>query len=261
MHREDLFSLDGRVALVTGGSRGIGAMVAEGFAANGARVYISARTEADLTATAGRLADLPGEVVPIVGDVGTVEGIELIAERVSTAEDGLHVLVNNAALQTRNAVDAFTEPDWDRVVDVNLKAAFFLTKSVLPLLRAGAAEDFRAKVINMSSITAEKTGAASDYSYRAAKAGLNQLTRMLGKDLARDLINVNAIAPGFFRSAMTEFMFSDEQLYERFRRTNPIPREGRAHEIAGLAVFLASRAGDYVTGSIIEIDGGLRFVN
>ena len=258
MHRNELFSLEGRVALVTGGSRGIGAMIAAGFVANGARVYITARTAADLEATA---ADLGESCVPLVGDLSTMDGVERLAAELESREGSLHTLVNNAAVQAQAALDQFSERDWDTALDLNLKAAFFTTQRLLPLLRAGASSEDRASVINMSSITAVKTGAARDYSYRVSKAGLNQLTRMLGKDLARDNINVNAISPGFFRSGMTEFMFSNEAFYERFRKTNPIPREGRPEEIAGLALYLASRAGNYMTGAILDIDGGLRFVN
>lgn len=261
MDTSELFSLEGRVALITGGSRGIGAMIAEGFVAAGCRVYISARTADDLAATAERLAGYPGECVAVVGDVSSLAGIDQLVADVAAVEDTLDVLVNNAAIQTRAPIPEFTEQQWDDVIDLNLKAAFFTVQRFLPMLSRGASPEQRAKVINISSITAEKTGAAQDYSYRAAKAGLNQLTRMLGKDLARRHINVTAIAPGFFETAMTAFMFDDEALYERFTRTNPIPREGRAEEIAGLAIYLASRAGDYVTGAVIDIDGGLRFVN
>ncbi len=261
MDRNSLFSLEGRVALVTGGSRGIGAMIAEGFVANGCRVYIAARTSNDLAETTQRLGHYRGDCIPIVSDVASIAGIERMAEELARREEDLHILVNNAAVETQAPIDEFTETQWDDALDLNLKGAFFVTQKLLPLLRRGASTDWRASVINMSSITAEKTGAASDYAYRAGKAGLNQLTRMLGKDLARDNINVNAISPGFFRTEMTSFMFENEALYERFKRFNPIPREGRAEEIAGLAIYLASTAGNYMTGSVLDIDGGLRFVN
>jgi NAD(P)-dependent dehydrogenase (short-subunit alcohol dehydrogenase family) len=260
MDLSSLFSLDGRVALITGGSRGIGAMIAEGFVAGGCRVYIASRTAEDLNRTAEGLGGYPGECIPLVGDLATVEGIERLVELLAAREDTLHILVNNAGVESRAPFGEFTEEDWDEVVDLNLKSVFFTTQELLPLLRSGGSEEHRASVINVSSITARKTGAMNDYSYRAAKAGLEQLTRMLGKDLAGDNINVNAIAPGFFRSDLTAFMFDNEALYERFRSTNPIPREGRPDEIAGLAIYLASRAGNYMTGSIIDIDGGLSFV-
>ena len=261
MDRRSLFSLEAKVALITGGSRGIGAMIAEGFVANGCAVYIVARTAGELETTADRLAHHPGRCIPIGADLSSLSGITSLAAEISEREESLHILVNNAALQRRSSVDDFSETDWDDVLDLNLKATFFVTQKLLPMLRRGATDDFRAKVINMSSITAQKTGVAHDYSYRAAKAGLNQLTRMLGKDLARDGINVNAIAPGFFRSEMTAFMFDDELRFERFAKANPIPREGRPEEMAGLAIYLASRAGNYTTGSVMDIDGGLRFVN
>lgn len=261
MNRNQLFSLDGRVALVTGGSRGIGAMIAAGFVANGARVYITARTAADLEATAASLSADGGVCVPLVGDLSSLSGIGQLADELESREPALHVLVNNAAVQAQADFDQFSERDWDRALDLNLKSVFFTTQRVLPLLIAGATSEHRSSVINMSSITATKTGAARDYSYRAGKAGLNQLTRMLGKDLARRNINVNAISPGFFRSGMTAFMFDNDAFYERFKKTNPIPREGRPEEIAGLAIYLASRAGNYMTGAVLDIDGGLRFVN
>lgn len=261
MDPRSLFSLEGRVALVTGGSRGIGAMIAEGFVAAGCRVYITSRTAADLERTADRLGGHRGVCIPVVSDLGSMRGIDQLVEDLAAREDALHVLVNNAAVVTRAAFGEYPEEDWDDVLDLNLKAAFFVTQKLLPLLKRGATEEHRASVINMSSITAVKTGSQRDYAYRAGKAGLNQLTRMLGRDLARDNINVNAIAPGFFESAMTSAMFDNEALYERFTRTNPIPREGRPEEIAGLAIYLASSAGNYMTGSIIDIDGGLRFVD
>lgn len=261
MNRNQLFSLEGRVALVTGGSRGIGAMVAEGLVANGARVYITSRTAADLEATAAKLSANGGSCIPLVGDLASTAGIGRLADELERREDALHVLVNNAAVQAQAEFGQFSERDWDKVLDLNLKSVFFTTQRLLTLLRAGATDEHHATVINMSSITAVKPGAARDYSYRASKAGLNQLTRMLGKDLAGENINVNAISPGFFRSEMTAFMFDNDAFYERFKRTNPIPREGRAEEIAGLAIYLASRAGNYMTGAVLDIDGGLRFVN
>lgn len=255
----NMFDLSGRVALVTGGSRGIGAMVAEGLVAAGCRVYITARTSSALEATAARLSELGGECRPITGDLSTSGGIDDVVAAVAEREDELHVLVNNAAVESRGAFAEFSEDQWDTVMDLNLKGVFFMTQRCLGLLKAGADPEFRSSVINMSSITAEKTGAMRDYAYRSAKAGLNQLTRMLAKDLARDHINVNAIAPGFFESEMTAFMFDDEALMDGFRASNPIPRPGHPEEIAGLVIYLAARSGDYVTGSVIDIDGGLRF--
>ena len=261
MDLHSLFSLDSRVALITGGSRGIGAMIAEGFVANGCRVYIAARTARDLDETAERLSRYSGECIPLVGDLASTTGIERLVQDLQTREDALHILVNNAGVETRASFEEFTEDDWDDVLDLNLKSVFFTTQRLLPLLRRGATEDRRASVINLSSITATKTGARNDYSYRVSKAGLNQLTRMLGKDLARDNINVNAISPGFFKSSLTSFMFDNGALYERFKKTNPIPREGRPEEVAGLAIYLASRAGNYMTGSVVDIDGGLSFIS
>jgi NAD(P)-dependent dehydrogenase (short-subunit alcohol dehydrogenase family) len=236
-------------------------MIAEGFVANGCRVYIASRTATDLEKTAARLQEYAGECIPLVSDLATTAGVNRLVEQLQTAEDALHILVNNAGVDARARFEEFTEDDWDEVIDLNLKSVFFTTQRLLPLLRAGASADQHASVINISSITAVKTGSRGDYSYRAGKAGLNQLTRMLGKDLARENINVNAISPGFFKSRMTSIMFEREALYERFKKTNPIPREGRPEEIAGLAIYLASRAGNYVTGSIIDIDGGLSFVD
>jgi NAD(P)-dependent dehydrogenase (short-subunit alcohol dehydrogenase family) len=261
MDIQSLFSLEHRVALITGGSRGIGAMIAEGFVAAGCRVYIIARTTADLERTAERLSGYPGECVPIVGDLSTTAGIEAVATELERREDALNILVNNAALESRARFEEFTEAAWDEVMNLNLRSVFFTTQRMLPLLRRGGSSEQRASVINLSSITATKTGAMGDYSYRASKAGLNQLTRMLGKDLAGEYVNVNAISPGFFKSALTSFMFDDETLYERFKTRNPVPREGHPHEIAGLAIYLASRAGNYMTGAVIDIDGGLSFVN
>ena len=215
------------------------------------------RSGGDLDETAKGLSQYPGECILLASDLSSTVGINRLAEELADREGALHILVNNAGSQSQAPFEEFTEGDWDTVLDLNLKAVFFVTQQLLPLLRFGASADRRASVINTSSITAKKTGARNDYSYRASKAGLNQLTRMLGKDLAGDNINVNAISPGFFKSNVTSFMFENDALYQRFMTANPVPREGRPEEIAGLAIYLASRAGNYMTGAIIDIDGGL----
>ena len=261
MDLESLFGLRGRIALVTGGSRGIGAMVAEGLCAAGATVYITARDPVTLRETANRLSEYPGGCVAIPGDVSTMAGIDAVARQIEEREAELHVLVNNAGVEIRSPFSEFTEDQWDTVMDLNLKSVFFTTQRFSKLLEAGASPDNHSKVINMSSITAEKTGRLNDYPYRAAKAGLNQLTRMLGKELARQNISVNALAPGLFRSDMTASFLDDDDLYARFQRSNPVGREGRPEEIAALAIYLASASGNYITGAVIDIDGGLRFVN
>ncbi|HEY9237724.1 MAG TPA: SDR family oxidoreductase [Burkholderiaceae bacterium] len=248
----DLFSLKGRIALVTGGSRGIGRMIAAGFLAQGAKVYISSRKAADCDATAKELS-AQGECISLPADVSTLEGIQGLVAAYGARESTLDILVNNAGAAWGETFDTFPEKGWDKVVDLNLKSPFFLTQALIAPLRA-AAKTQPAKVINIASIDGISVNPQETYSYAASKAGLIQLTRRMALRLAEDNIVVSAIAPGAFASEMNRV--ARDQAEETAKRI-PARRIGRDEDMAGGAIYLASRAGDYVMGSTLVIDGGV----
>jgi NAD(P)-dependent dehydrogenase (short-subunit alcohol dehydrogenase family) len=250
---KDLFSVSGKVAVVTGGSRGIGAMIARGFVENGVRTYITSRKEEELRTTAEQLSAL-GECIAVPSDLGTLEGVQALASEIAGREDQVHILVNNAGATWGAEIDEFPESGWDKVMDLNVKSLFFLTQQLLPALRrAGTAED-PARVINIGSVNGFTNSHMSNYSYSASKAAVHHLTRHLGSALAGDFVNVNAIAPGFFPSKMTAHMLPQE---EEMIRGIPIKRLGSAEDAAGTAIYLCSRASAYVTGNILLLDGGM----
>jgi NAD(P)-dependent dehydrogenase (short-subunit alcohol dehydrogenase family) len=248
----DLFSLKGRIALVTGGSRGIGRMIAAGFLAQGAKVYISSRKAADCAQTAKELS-AQGECIALPADVSTLEGIQALVAAYTARESTLDILVNNAGAAWGETFDTFPEKGWDKVVDLNLKSPFFLTQALIAPLRA-AAKTQPAKVINIASIDGISINPQETYSYAASKAGLIQLTRRMALRLAEDNIVVSAIAPGAFASEMNRV--ARDHAEETAKRI-PAKRIGRDEDMAGGAIYLASRAGDYVMGSTLVIDGGV----
>ena len=248
----DLFSLKGRIALVTGGSRGIGRMIAAGFLAQGAKVYISSRKAADCEQTAKELS-AQGECISLPADVSSLEGINALVAAYAARESTLDILVNNAGAAWGESFDTFPEKGWDKVVDLNLKAPFFLTQALIGPLRA-AAKAQPAKVINIASIDGISVNPQETYSYAASKAGLIQLTRRMALRLAQDNIVVSAIAPGAFASEMNRV--ARDHAEETAKRI-PAGRIGRDADMAGGAIYLASRAGDYVMGSTLVIDGGV----
>lgn len=252
MDTQDLFSLKGRTALVTGGSRGIGRMIAEGFLAQGARVYISARKAEACDQAAHELAPL-GHCVSLPCDVSTVTGCQALASAYGEHETSLDILVNNAGTTWGAPFDDFPEHGWDKVVDVNLKAPFFLTQALAGPLRTAAAAHV-GKVINIASIDGVSLNPQENYAYVASKAGLLHLTRALALRLARDNIAVNAIAPGAFPSAMNRLARDHG---EALSMHVPLGRIGTPQDVAGAAIFLASRAGDYVVGTTLVVDGGV----
>jgi len=247
-----LFSVHGRVALVTGGSAGIGRMIATGLASAGARVYICARN-ADKVARAA--AEMQGDVIGLAADIATIEGISKLVEEISAREPKLHILVNNAGTLSDAPIDDFSEEQWDSVLDLNLKTPFFLLQKLLPLLREGASAERPSSVINIGSVGALKIGPREVYSYQASKSALHWLTKSLAKKLAADNLTINAIAPGFFESDMT--VIKDEAMRKMVESAVPRGRTGAPEDVAGAAIFLASRAGAYVTGSVIAVEGGL----
>ncbi|KLN53706.1 SDR family oxidoreductase [Variovorax paradoxus] len=252
MDTTQLFSLKGRNALITGGSRGIGRMIAEGFLAQGARVYISARKAAACDQAAKELSAF-GHCVSLPADVSTLEGAQALVDAYAKHEDALDILANNAGAAWGAPYDEFPESGWDKVVDLNLKTPFFLTKALTPMLKK-AATDHLAKVINIASIDGISVNPQETYSYAASKAGLIQLTRRMALRLAQDRIVVSAIAPGAFASDMNKLARDHgDEVKERI----PAGRIGVPEDMAGAAIYLASRAGDYVVGSTLVVDGGV----
>jgi len=248
----DLFSLQGRTALITGGSRGIGRMIAAGFLAQGARVYISARKAAACDQTAKELSSL-GHCVSLPADVSTVEGARALAAAYSAHEPQLDILVNNAGAAWGAPFDEFPESGWDKVMDLNLKTPFFLTQSLIGALRISARQR-PAKVINIASIDGISVNPMETYSYAASKAGLIQLTRRMALQLVKDNIVVSAIAPGAFASDMNK---DARDHGDAVAARIPAGRVGEDADMAGAAIYLASRAGDYVVGSTLVVDGGV----
>ncbi len=250
----DLFSLSGKTALVTGGSRGIGAMITRGLLDAGATVIISSRKAGELMAAQAELAQY-GDVRAIPADVSTVEGCKTLAAQVVEQFPVLNILVNNAGATWGMPLDEFTEAAWDKVMDTNVKSLFFLTQTLLPNLRAGATADDPARIINIGSIDGLHVNPMDTYSYAASKAGVHHLTRALARKLGPQHITVNAVAPGPFESKM---MAATLQAFgDSIARSAPLGRIGRPDDMAGVAVYLASRAGAYVTGSVIAVDGGI----
>lgn len=254
MKVENLFSVRGKVALVTGGSRGIGEMIARAYVENGARVYISARKADACDALAKELSEI-GECISIPADISTMEGVAHLAAELGRREKRLDILVNNAGASWGASFAEFPESGWDKVMDLNVKSVFFLTQRLLPLLEAAGSPDSYARVINIGSIEGIRTSHLEVYSYAASKAGVNHLTRMMAKFLAPKHIAVNGIAPGYFPSKMTAGI-SDEGNRETLAGT-PMKRMGNPDDMAGIALYLASRASAFVCGAVIAVDGGL----
>ncbi|HJV63847.1 MAG TPA: SDR family oxidoreductase, partial [Albitalea sp.] len=249
----DLFSLKGRTALITGGSRGIGRMIAAGFIAAGARVYISARKAEACDQTARELSEGGGHCVSLPADVSTLDGVRALVDAYGQRESQLDILVNNAGAAWGAPYDEFPEKGWDKVVDLNLKTPFFLTQALSAPLRRAA--EFRpAKVIHIASIDGISVNPLETYSYAASKAGLIHLTRRMALRLVQDNIIVNAIAPGAFASEMNRD--ARDHAGEVSARV-PAGRIGQDDDMAGAAIYLASRAGDYVVGTTLVVDGGV----
>jgi len=251
MDTSTLFRLDGRVALVTGGSRGIGRMIAAGFLAQGARVYISSRKAAACEETAAELGE---NCIPIPQDVSTVEGCRALAAAIAEREGKLDILVNNAGVAWGAAFEEFPESGWDKVMNLNLKSPFFLTQALFEPLKAAASRARPAKVINITSIDGIRLNPWDTYSYHASKSALIYLTKRMAARLIRDSINVTSIAPGAFASDMNRAARDHGDVVAH---GIPAQRIGVDEDMAGAAIYLASRAGDYVVGETITVDGGV----
>jgi NAD(P)-dependent dehydrogenase (short-subunit alcohol dehydrogenase family) len=260
----NLFDIRGKVALVTGGSRGIGEMIAAGFLANGVKVYISSRKAEVCNATAVRLMEqFGGECISLPANLAEVTGCQQLADELATKESQLDILINNAGVSWGAPIDDFPESGWDKVMDTNVKGVFFLTQKLLPLLRqSGSAED-PARVVNVGSIDGLKNPVFETFSYGPSKAALHHLTRGLALHLTRQHIIVNAIAPGPFPTWMLSTGVGgggDTDIdWSLVGNNNPRGRVGTAEDIAGLAIFLCSRAGAYTVGEVIACDGGAAY--
>jgi NAD(P)-dependent dehydrogenase (short-subunit alcohol dehydrogenase family) len=252
----ELFDVSDKAVVVTGGSRGIGLMIARGFVQGGARVYITARKAEACDAAAAELAK-EGTCVSVPSDLATTEGAQAFVDAVTEREPALHVLVNNAGATWGAPLEEFPEAGFDKVLDINVKAVFNLTRLFLPHLRAAATADDPARVINIGSIDGIRVPMMENYSYSASKAAVHMLTRHLAHSLCGDNITVNAIAPGPFESKMMAFVLGNEQGRDAVAATVPLKRIGRPDDMAGAAIFLASRAGSYLTGTVIPVDGGI----
>ena len=250
----ELFSIKGKVALVTGGSRGIGLMIARGYTEAGAKVYISSRKKEVCDAVAAQLSEI-GECVSLPADLSTTEGCKHLADELAARESLLHILVNNAGAAWGAALDEYPEEGWDKVMDTNVKGVFFLTQHLLPLLERAARPGDPARVINIGSIDGIKVPFVENYAYGPSKAAVHHLTRVLAVKLGARGISVNAIAPGPFPSQMTRWLL--EQHRKEFEAACPLGRIGEPADMAGAAIYLASRAGAYVNGVVIPVDGGI----
>lgn len=255
----NLFDIRGKVALVTGGASGIGEMIATGYVESGAKVYIASR-KAEYCYQVAENLSRKGQCIALPFDLSTLDGVEGVSEALAEREEKLNILVNNAGASGSAPFDEFPEELWDTVFDINLKGPFFLIQKLLPLLRNAAAKDKSARVINISSVnglTPPPTHVeGGNYSYTISKSGMIMLTRYLAGSLACEDILVNAIAPGPFESRMMEAALSSEGVEERIRKGIPLRRIGNPEDIAGVAIFLASRASAYTTGAVVTCDGG-----
>ncbi len=256
MDIQKLFGLHGRIALVTGGSRGIGAMIVEGYLAAGcARVYISARKTAQVEAAVADFnSRYPGKVIGLPIDLSTVEGCRALAKELEAREERLDILVNNAGAAWGEPFEGFPEAGWDKVMDLNVKSPFFLTQALYGLLKAGGASGQPAKVINIGSIDGQRLNPWETYSYHASKSAILYLTKRLAARLVRDNIIVTAIAPGAFQSEMNK---AARDHGDAVAMSIPARRIGVPEDMAAAAIYLAAPSGNYVIGDTITVDGGL----
>jgi NAD(P)-dependent dehydrogenase (short-subunit alcohol dehydrogenase family) len=252
----ELFDVSGKTALVTGGSRGIGMMIARGLLQAGARVIISSRKEGAVSEAEGELSSL-GDCVGIAADVSTPDGAAALASATTERFPSLDILVNNAGVTWGAPLEEFPATGWDRVAHTNVEGTFHLTVALLGALRASASREDPARVVNIGSIDGIRTPAVENYSYSASKAAVHMLTRHLARRLAAENITVNAIAPGPFQSKMMAFLLDDPEARAAVEGSVPLRRIGHPDDIAGLILFLCSRAGSYMTGTVIPLDGGI----
>lgn len=255
---DELFTVRGKVALVTGGASGIGLMIATALVQGGARVFIASRKVAHCEEAAARLNALgaEGSAEAFAGDVSSEEGVNALAAEVAGRTDRLNILVNNAGLSWGAELGSFPYHAWNRVLSVNVTGLFHLTQQLLPLLDAAATHEDPARVINLGSVMGTQPIADDAYSYTASKAAVHHLTRALAIELAARRITVNAFAPGPFQSRMTAFATGTDEQAAKVGARVPLGRIGNPDDIAGATLYLCGRAGSYVTGAILPLDGG-----
>lgn len=250
---ENLFDLKGKIALVTGGSRGIGAMIAEGFVKNGVKTYITSRKAQACDIKAKELSEF-GECISVPTDLTDMDEMNKLVSQIKDREDNLNILVNNAGAAWGASFDDFPENGWDKVMDTNVKSVFFLTQKLVDILESSASASDPSRIINIGSIDGLGIPRAETYSYPASKAAVHQLTRVLANRLANRNININAIAPGPFQSNMMAHTL--EEYGEEIKSSVPRGRIGIPEDMAGTSIFLCSKASSYITGTIIPVDGG-----
>lgn len=256
MRIENLFNIENKVAVVTGGSRGIGEMITSGFLANGVKVYISARKAPALIDKANELSEKYGiDCIPVPCDLSSMEGINEFVDIIEKKEEGIDFLINNAGAAWGEPLESFSEKGWDKVMDLNVKSIFFLTQKFKTLLTKNATEEDPSRVINIGSIDGLNVPAMETYPYGASKAAVHHLTRVLAAKLVKENILVNAIAPGPYPSNMLGAAVNHD--YSEIAKRNPRNRVGTPEDMAGLAIFLCSRAGAYTVGETITSDGGI----
>lgn len=249
----DLFSVAGKVAIVTGGSRGIGRMIAEGFVENGVRTYITARKADACAETAAELSK-KGECIALPADLSTKEGREAFVAEITAREAKIDILVNNAGAAWGAPFEQYPDEGYDKVMDINVKAIFTLTRDLMPLLKQGASQQNPSRVINIGSIDGLRVSTMDNFSYGASKAAVHFLTKNLALRLGPKGVIVNAIAPGAFQSNMMNATL--EKFQDKIESENPLGRIGSPEDMAGLALYLASNASKYMTGQVIALDGG-----
>lgn len=249
----ELFSVKGKIAIVTGGSRGIGKMIAAGFVANGVKTYITARKAEACQAAAEELSAI-GSCIAIPADLSTKEGRGSFVSEIKSREEKIDVLVNNAGAAWGATFEEYPDEGYDKVMDINVKAVFTLTRDLMPLLTKDASSENPSRVINIGSIDGLRVSTTDNFAYGASKAAVHFLTKNLAVRLAPKGVTVNAIAPGAFESQMMEYMLANFK--DKIEGENPLGRIGRPTDMAGLALYLASAASKYMTGQVIAIDGG-----
>lgn len=253
----DLFSIKDKVALITGGSRGIGLMIAATFVENGAKVYISSRKAAVCAEVAAELSK-KGECTAIPADLSTGEGRKTLVDTLKEKESRLDILINNAGAAWGAPFEEYPESGYDKVMDLNVKSVFYLTQDLMPLLNEAASLGDPARVINIGSIDGLRAPSMDNSAYGISKAAVHHMTKILATKFAGKGITVNAIAPGPFPSKMTQWMM--DKFQQQIEKANPMRRVGVAGDMGGIAVFLSSRAGSYLNGTVIAVDGGIHLL-